>query len=161
MSRRKKKPIQVISIALSLLMFGTMGLMRFTGSLGNNTSQDNPSPVSTTATLGIEDELVLNQTTSYRVQDGKLLALHYQGEAGQVVTMRVTSEHGVAPPMTILATIDNTPQTVIDVIPSLGFATKICGFIFDKTGAYTFTFDAPVSSTYSIQFDSGNTCDTD
>jgi hypothetical protein len=158
MRRRKKKPAQVISIVLGLLMFGITGLIQFTGSSRNNASPDNLPSVSTSAYDILEDGLILNQTTSYRLQDGETLILPYLGKAGQVITMRLTSENGATPQIMILATIDNNAQTVIDVIPSLSYATEICGFIFANTGAYSFVFDAPVNSTYSVQFDSGDTC---
>lgn len=135
-----------------------MGLMRFTGSLGNNAPPDDSSPLSTFAYDSVEDDLILNQTTSYRILDGRPLALHYQAEAGQVITLRVSSEHDVAPQITILTTIDGNSH-IIDVISLLEDVTAICGFTFAKTGAYTFTFDAPLSSTYHVRFDSGDTCD--
>jgi|GEM_PF-3045156 len=161
MRRRKKKPAQVISIILSIVMFGMMGFSQLVGSLGNNdgSSPANPTPFPTIATSRFEDVLIIGRSASYRLQAGEILALHYQGKIEEVITLHVTSEHNIAPQITIGAMVDDQPQPIIAMVPPKDNVTEICGLAFTYTGDYTFTFSAPLSSTYSVRFESGNTCD--
>jgi len=163
MAKRKKTRAQTISIILSFLMFGMMGFAQLTGSLQNNTNETvpaNPSPIPTFQSSTFEeDTLVLNQTTTYPLLAGNIIALQYYGEVEQVVTLRLTSEDDITPPITIITQRDDNSQAVVDVVTSKDGLTVICGFTFEATGEYRFTFEAPIDSTYSVQFESGNTCD--
>ena len=168
MNRRKKKPAQVISIILSFVMFGMMGLSQLVGSLGNNntpalppTLQANPTPFPTLTTSIFEANLSLNQSTDYELQAGEIIALHYQGRAEQVISLRVTSEDDIAPQITIGASVEGQAKSVLEVVPSIGATTEICGLILPDQADYTFTFEAPVSSTYHVQLESGTTCDAE
>jgi len=144
-------------------MFGMMGLAQLTGSLQNNTSETLPvssSPIPTFESAILEEDvLILNQTTSYPLLAGNIMALQYQGEAEQVVTLRLTSADEVTPPITIITQRGDNSRAVVDVITPAETVTEICGFTFATSGEYRFTFEAPLDSTYNIQFVSGNTCD--
>jgi hypothetical protein len=153
MSKRKKTRGQTISIFLSVLLFGATGLTQLVGSFQNNTPSVEPSPLPTFGFSMLEEELILDQTTSYQLSAGRIIALNYQAEMGQSITLYITSENDVAPILSIQAPNQSEVITPIDDI------TEICGFIFTTNDDYQFIFEAPIQSTYNVQVEVGNTCD--
>ena len=134
MRRRKRTRGQTISIILSVVMFGMMGFAQLTGTLQNNTNVPvtvaaNSSPIPTFASATLEEYgLILDKTQSYPLLAGNIIALQYQAEAEQVVTLRLKSENEVTPPITIITQRDDNSRAVVDVITPTGNKTEICGF---------------------------------
>ena len=157
MSKRKKTRGQTISIFLSVLLFGATGLMQLTGSFQDNSPSASPPPQPTFGFSMLEEELILDQTTSYQLSAGRIIALHYQGEMGQSITLHITSKDDVAPILSIQAPSQANRQP--EIITPIGDVTEICGLQFATNGNYQFTFEAPIQSTYNVQVESGNTCD--
>lgn len=162
MRQRKKNLAQKISLFLSVAIFGFTGFVEL---LQNNPRFNNQNPIDPTllesafAKETVEDELVLNQTTSYHLSSGEVVALHYQAETWEVVTMQVTSDRYAAPTISIQTPINDSRQVIM--ISPMDGVTKICGFTFANEGIYTFTFKVRIKDTYTVQFESGEVCEDD
>lgn len=102
--------------------------------------------------------LELNQSTSYPLILDDELALTYEGELGQVVTLTIIPETGTSPTVYLSAQIGDNAPISDGSIRARGKQTIVCGYQFDFNGTFTFLFQATDNTNYTVEFVDGNTC---
>lgn len=152
MTKRKRKPIQTISIVLSVLFFAGTGLMQLVNSLQPaSPSTENPS-VSLISRVNITHELSAGLAQTYSFVRGDTVAFTYQGDIGDVVTLRITPDTDILPRVLLYIGDSETHAAIFDT-------PEICGLEIMSEDVYQFVFGATASD-YVVEFDTGNTCES-
>lgn len=150
MTRRKRKPIQTISIILSVVLFVGMGLAQLAGSIQpQTTTPDNPS-VSLIEQVNVTYAMTLNQSMTTTLTRGDMVALVYQGEVGDVLTVRVVPDNDILPRLSVYIGDSTTAAAVFD-------EPFICGLEIKSPETYQFVFGASAGD-YRFILESGDTC---
>lgn len=114
----------------------------------------------TTKPMQIE-ALTLNQSETYTLNLDDEVALTYEGELGQVVTLTIIPETGTSPTVFLSSQVDDNPPVPDGSIRARGKQTIVCGYQFDFNGTFTFMFTATDFTNYTVEFVEGNSCRND
>jgi hypothetical protein len=150
--RGQKRPPMLMRVIVALVFIAIYGYLQFGDRLF---TQDTPPTSTESARV---EMLILNQTSSYTLQAGEDIALTYDGELGQIITLTIIPETGTAPTIHLSSQIDDNPPVENESISAEGNQTTICGYEFTSNATYTFSFQATTDTTYTIEFVDGNSC---
>lgn len=151
MTKRKRKPIQTISIVLSVLFFAVTGLMQLANSLQPaSSSAENPT-VSLISRVNITHELSAGLAQTYSFDRGDTVAFTYQGEIGDIVTLRITPDTDIIPRLLLYIGDSDAHSAIFDT-------PEICGLEIMSENVHQFVFGAAASD-YVVEFGDGNTCE--
>ena len=143
------RAIARILIVVILLIALLLKLKDFSGT-------DTPTAPSIPTQIPIQMEtLTLNETTTYTLTAGNTVALRYAGELGQVATLTLKPDSGDSPAIVIMR---GNPPTAERSIHARGLQTIICGYQWEDNETVTFSFQATATTTYTVEFVDGNTC---
>lgn len=157
MSRRKRKPIQTISIIFSILIFAVPLLAQLVQqSPSADSPPDEPASSALVNRVNIRHSLRLNQSQTYAFERGDVVALTYQGEIGERLTLRVIPDDDIFPRLLVYVGDRDTPATIVDNTQN----GVLCGFELQSTAQHQFVFGANGGDTI-ITLESGNTCDSE
>jgi len=159
MSQRKRKPIQTISIILSIFLFVATML----GQLVQSLPDPEPTVANTLQTQvnrdNISHALVLDQPSILSTTDGQTVSLTYQGTVGEIITLQVSSDEGNPANMRLYIDGDATSASVFRDIQISDTNYEVCGFQLDSDNVHQFVFEA-VDTEYRVSLESGDTCET-
>jgi hypothetical protein len=151
---RKIRPIGTIIL---LLAVGIYYFLEFQDSVPIQDGILPTEPQATVSSARIE-MLELDQTTSYTLNVDDEIALTYEGELGQVVTLTIIPETGTAPTIQISSQVADNSSISDESIAAQDTQTIVCGYQFTSNGTVTFLFQATESTSYTVEFVDGNTC---
>ena len=151
--RGQRRPTTLMRFIVALVFVAIYGYLQFGDRLF---TQDTP-PSSAVDSARIE-MLTLNQTTSYTLNTGEGIALSYDGELGQIVTLTIIPDTGTAPTIHLSSQVDDNPPISDSSINAEDDQTIVCGYEFTSNATYTFLFQATTDTTYTVEFVDGNAC---
>lgn len=154
MTRRKRKPIQTISIIFSILIFAVPLLAQLVQQLPQAQSPVDSSSYALVNHVNRQHPLRLNQTQTYTFERGDVVALTYQGTIHEVITLRVIPDDDIIPRLLVYVGDSDTPVAVVEDTQQ----AYVCGLSLEGTEIYQFVFGANRGD-YVIELESGNTCE--
>jgi len=156
MARRKRKPIQTISIVFSVLLFSGTMLAQLVQRLPATEPPVDVSSSPLVHRVTTRHPLRLNQTQTLTFEHGDVVALTYQGEADDVITLRVIPDDDIIPRLLVYVGDSDIPVYVVDDAQQ----AFVCGLALESTDTYQFVFGAN-DSDYVIELESGDTCESE
>ena len=151
--RGQRRPTMLMRVLVALVFVGIYGYLQYGDRLF---TQD--SPPATAIQPDRIETLDLNEIVSYALDTGDEIALTYDGELGQVVTLTIIPETGTSPIVHLSSQVEDNPPVSDESISPQDTQTNICGYEFTSNATFTFLFQATTDTTYTVEFVDGNAC---